>query len=310
MPLTKAAQAIIDEMVVANLPPLESMQADEARALMNAVMKTPPEDQDAINSIENRNIPGPAGELAVRIYKSDGPSLRPGLVHFHGGGWVLGDLDTHDGYCRRLANFSECAVIAVDYRIAPDARYPAAVDDCYGAVEWVAQHGTQIGVDKTRLGVVGDSAGGNIAAAVSLMARDRGGPKLKVQLLAYPAVDATMANTTIKEFTDGPFLTEAAMIWFWDHYLGDTGRTAPYVSPLFADSLEDLPPALIITAEADPLRGEGEAYAGALKAAGNEVVAQRCAGMFHAFLGMAAALPEGMQAIHAQADFARRQFGL
>jgi len=310
MPLTAAAQAIISQMEEANLPALETMQPDDAKALMNKIMATPPEDQEEVASVDNRSIPGPAGELAVRIYQPAGTAPRPALVHFHGGGWVLGNLDTHDGYCRRLANFSACTVIGVDYRVAPDDRYPAAADDCYAATEWVAANAAEIGVDATRLGVAGDSAGGNLATAVTLMARDRGGPALKVQLLSYPAVDATMANPSIKEFTDGPFLTEAAMIWFWDHYLGDQDRKQAHVSPLFAPSHGNLPPAFVITAESDPLRGEGEAYAEVLKKAGVKVEAKRYVGMFHAFLGMAAALPEGMQAIRDQAEFVRGQFNL
>jgi acetyl esterase len=240
-----------------------------------------------VGSVVDRRIPGPAGDIPVRVYTPNGTAPFPLLVYFHGGGWVLGGIDTHDGTCRSLANGAGCVVVSVDYRLAPEHRYPAAAEDCCAATQWAAAHAAELGADARRVAVGGDSAGGNLAAVVALMARDRGGPALVLQLLIYPATDARFDTASYRDNADGYLLTAADMRWFWDHYLGDSGRGAePYASPLRAADLSGLPPALVITAEFDPLRDEGEAYAKRLEDAGVASRLSRYDGMIHGFFGM------------------------
>ena len=219
----------------------------------------------------DRSIPGPSGDIELRIYRpnvtesstSSGPSGT--LVYYHGGGMVIGDLDTHDHACRELCSGAECVVVSVDYRLAPEHPFPAAVDDSFAALEWVADNISELGGDAARIAVGGDSAGGTLTAAMSLKARDAGGPNLVFQLLIYPWLDMTMASASIDENADGYVLTRDHLVWFRDHYLGDLGSSNdPMASPIFASSHADLPPALVITAEFDPLRDEGRAYAGKL----------------------------------------------
>jgi acetyl esterase len=212
------------------------------------------------------------------------PGPLPTLVFFHGGGWVTGDLDTHDPTCRWLTVLSGCQVVAVEYRCAPEAKFPAAPRDAYAALQWLVAHASGQGVDATRLAVGGDSAGGNIAAAVTLMARDHGGPALVFQLLVYPVTHHAFDTPSYRQYADGFLLTRAGMQWNWNHYLPDaaSGRD-PLASPLLAPDLAGLPPALLITAECDPLRDESEAYGRRLAAAGVPVEMRRHDGMLHAF---------------------------
>ena len=207
-------------------------------------------------------IPGPDGPLGVRIYAPDAAAPLPVLVYFHGGGWVLGNLDTSDAQCRSLTNAIGCVTVSVDYRLAPEARFPAAVEDCYAATRWVADNASELGCDSKRVAVGGTSAGANLAAVVPLMARDRGHPSLAYQVLVYPITDGSMDTSSYRENAEGYFLTAGAMAWFWKHYINDDrDRSHPYAAPLNAADLSGLPPALVITAEYDPLRDEGEAYA-------------------------------------------------
>ena len=224
--------------------------------------------------------------MRLRFYvPADAPSAPlPALVFFHGGGWVTGDLDTHDATCRWLAVLSGCQVVAVEYRCAPEAKFPAAPRDAYAALQWLAAHAGEQGVDATRLAVGGDSAGGNIAAAVTLMVRDRGGPALVFQLLVYPVTHHAFDTPSYLRYADGFLLTRKGMQWNWNHYLPDatTGRD-PLASPLLAPDLAGLPPALLITAECDPLCDESEAYGRRLAEAGVPVETRRHDGMLHAF---------------------------
>jgi acetyl esterase len=207
------------------------------------------------------------------------------LVYFHGGGWVIGNPDTHDNLCKALANRSSARVVSVDYRLAPEHRFPAAPEDCYAATCWVAERGAEIGVDGARLAVAGDSAGGNLATVVALMARDRGGPRLRHQVLIYPVTDCDFDTPSYRDNAEGYLLTRDAMRWFWDHYLPDPDlRTNPYAAPLRAEKLAGLPPATVLTAEYDPLRDEGEAYAARLREAGVPVEATRHHGQIHGFV--------------------------
>jgi acetyl esterase len=209
----------------------------------------------------------------------------PVVVYLHGGGWVLCGLETHDTGCRTLADRLGAVVISVDYRRAPEDQFPAAAEDSYAATVWAAGQARELGGDPARMVVAGDSAGGNLAAAVALMARDRGGPAIAYQLLVYPVIDVARNTMSYRENATGYYLTAQHMQWYWEQYLGPADGHDPYASPIYAD-LAGLPPALIVTAEHDPLRDEGEAYAEALQRAGVDATARRYAGMFHGFFNM------------------------
>jgi acetyl esterase len=216
------------------------------------------------------------------------------IVYFHGGGWVIGELDTVDNPLRRIANRTGAVVVSVDYRLAPEHVYPAAFDDSYAATAWVAEHAAELGGDPERVAVSGDSAGGNLAAAVAIAARDRQGPRLAAQLLIYPVTDFDFTTESYEQNGEGYLLTKGSMQWFWAHYLGaqDLGKD-PYACPARADDLAGLPPAFVATAEFDPLRDEGEAYAAKLRIAGVDVTAKRYDGMLHGFAWTLGATPSG-----------------
>ena len=210
------------------------------------------------------------GQIGARVYTPEGNLPMGVLVYFHGGGWVLGDLESHDRVCRALANQAGCVVVSVDYRLAPEHVFPAGAEDCYAATKWVSENAASINADATRLAVGGDSAGGNLAAVVSMMARDRGGPAINFQLLLYPVTDCALDTPSQKEFAaDGFVLSRADMEWFWKNYADTVAeKNNPYACPLRAKDLKSLPPALVLTASHDPLRDEGERFAGRLIAAG------------------------------------------
>ena len=248
-------------------------------------------DKERVHAVEDRTIPGPAGEIPVRIYRPSAATGLPVLVYFHGGGWVICDLETHDPTCRAISNGADCVVVSVDYRLAPEHKFPAAADDAYAATAWVAAHASELGADASRVAVGGDSAGGNLTAAVALMARDRGGPPLAFQVLIYPVLDLASESASRKENGEGYFLTAAGMTWYEEQYLrDDADRKNVLASPLLADDLAGLPPALVVTAEYDPLRDEGEAYGRRLNEAGVPATVSRYDGMFHGFLAFAGAL--------------------
>ncbi|MEE9278133.1 MAG: alpha/beta hydrolase, partial [Dehalococcoidia bacterium] len=236
---------------------------------------------------------------------------HPALIFYHGGGWVIGDLETHDTVCRRQCNAIGGVVIAVDYRLAPEHQYPAAAEDAYAVAKWVSGNAPGIDVDASRIAVGGDSAGGNLTAVVALMARDRGGPALCAQVPIYPVTDYDFSTTSYRDNADGYLLTKDAMVWFWDHYLPmpEAGKEA-YASPLRADDLSGLPPALVITAEFDPLRDEGEAYAQRLSEAGVATTLHRYDGMVHGFYQLGAAIPTAHEAAEETAAFLKAAFKL
>jgi acetyl esterase len=263
----------------------------------------------ALQNVEDRTIPGPGGAIPVRIYTPEGQAPFPGLVFFHGGGWVVGDLDTHDSPCRQLAKKAGCVVVSVAYRLAPEHKFPAAVDDGYTATQWVATHATQLGIDPQRIAVGGDSAGGNLAAVIAQMARAKEGPGLMFQLLVYPAVDGTLSFPSIQENGQGYLLTQDSIHYYYNHYVpAGTDRTHVLLSPFYAESFAGLPPAHIITAEFDPLRDEGEAYAAQLQAAGVPVTWTRYDGMIHAFFSLDGVLDQGKKAIDEAATVLRAAF--
>ena len=302
MPLDPQVKTLLDQMAAAGQPPFHAQSPQDARKAMYAMLDVlgPGE---AVHKVENRSVPGPAGDIPIRIYT---PSVTPAgiLVYYHGGGWVVGDLQTYDIVCRALTNAAGCTVVSVDYRLAPEHKFPAGPEDCYAAANWAAHNAAALGSDAGHLAVGGDSAGGNLAAAVSLMGRDRGGPKIRHQMLIYPAIDAAMETASQKEFTqDGYILSRLDMEWFWGHYLANRsdGDNA-YASPNRARDLRGLPPAHIITAEFDPLRDEGEAYGEMLKKAGNQVKLKRYAGVVHGFVSLAPVIDQGKTAIRELAD--------
>jgi len=265
--------------------PSHTLSPESARA-QRRDRHVPPERADDVARVRDRGIEGPGGHVPVRIYEPDGPGPHPGLVYFHGGGWVIGSVDSHDPLCRALTNATGAVVVSVDYRLAPEHTFPAAAEDAYAATEWVVARATELGVDPGRLAVAGDSAGGNLAAVVSLMARDRDGPEIAYQLPIYPVTDHTLAYDSYPENAEwGP--TSQAMGWFWDHYLArDVDAYNPYAAPLWARSLSDLPPATVVTAGFDCLRDEGAAYAERLEAEGVEATRRHYEGMTHGFMSI------------------------
>jgi len=283
------ARAIVDQ--IAALPQLPTLTPVEARGRPVPLEAAP----EAVGSVTARAIPGPGGPLTVRIYRPR-DALRAALVYFHGGGWVVGSLDSADGTCRALTNRSRCVVISIGYRLAPETKFPGAVEDAYAATRWVADNAADLRIDPTRIAVGGASAGGNLAAAVALLARERGGPKIAFQLLTVPVTELRSTARSTDEFAEGYGLTRADMEWYGSHYIAsDAERDHPYASVLRAD-LHGMPPAFVITAECDPLRDDGEAYAERLSKLGIAARYQRYPGMFHGFMSFPGVLPEAAEA--------------
>jgi acetyl esterase len=254
---------------------------------------------EEIQRVDDRLVPTPEGDIAVRVYTPEAAvgANRGVLLWLHGGGWVIGDLDTADATCRALANRAGAVVVSVDYRLAPEHPAPAALEDCLSALMWTVENAELLGVDATKVAVGGDSAGGNLAAMLCQRVRDDFGPEVDFQLLVYPVTDLTLGHPSMEENAEGYFLTKASMEWFVDCYLGDRERKDPAVSPLFADDLSGLPPALVITAEYDPLRDEGEAYATRLQEAGVPTQHLRYDGQIHGFFAMASMLDDARAAL-------------
>jgi acetyl esterase len=309
MPLDPAAKVLMDQIAALGGPQLHEMSPVEARESFKA-MAAMAGDAIEVARVENRTIPGPASAIPIRIYTPQGGGRLPVLVYFHGGGWVIGGLDTHDRTCRGLANAGSCVVVSVDYRLAPENAFPAAPDDCFCALQWVAANASEHGGDTDRIAVGGDSAGGNLAAVVAQMARDRNGPPVRYQLLIYPVTDSARDTASYRDNGEGYFLTGDGMAWFWQQYLPSPQEGAhPYASPLRAEDVSGLPPGLVITAEYDPLRDEGEAYAARLREAGVSVETCRYDGMIHGFVGMGAVLSQGDEAIEKAGQVMRSALG-
>jgi acetyl esterase len=307
MAVTPEVQAILDAMEALGIPPPEQQTPEQLRQAYREFTQLGSRAEMA--QVVDRTVPGPAGDIRVRVYvPTTEPGPRPVLVYFHGGGWVIGDLDTHDGTVRALAAASGVTGVAVDYRLAPEHPFPAALDDALATVRWLAEpaNAAELDVDPSRLAVGGDSAGGNLAAVVAQQVRD-GGPPLRLQLLVYPVADLTLSHPSMDEHAEGYFLTKAEMAWFRMHYVGTANWTDPRVSPLLAsdDAVRGVAPAHVITAEYDPLRDEGEAYAAKLRAAGVEATTTRYEGMIHGFFSMGDMVPEGKVAIDEAAQALR-----
>ncbi len=309
MPINPQVQALLDEFDKQGLPPFDQMSVPLARVVTLGFRDLQGEPQD-VAEVRDILVPGPAGSLPVRLYHPSPGSRLPLVVYFHGGGWVIGDIEVVDKPCRTLANAAGCIVASVNYRLSPETKFPGPVEDCYAATRWLADNAGAAGADGQFIAVAGDSAGGNLAAAVSLMARDRGGPTLSYQVLVYP-VTAPAAGTTFASYRDnaeGYLLTRASMEWFWDHYLASPDDDKnPYASPLHAPDLGGLPPAMVITAEFDPLRDEGRAYAHRLREAGVSVKSSHYDDMTHGFLWMAGAVDRGRELIREIGEELRKQ---
>jgi acetyl esterase len=287
MPLDPQAQAFLDQMVSLGGPQLHTLSPEDARKAFDMLAQLSGLKPEAVAKVEDRLIPGPGGQIPVRFYTPQGQPPFPVLLFFHGGGFVIGSIELYDEFCRALTNGAGCIVISVGYRLAPEHKFPAAVEDCYAATKWVAVNAKAIGGDSMRIAVGGDSAGGNLAAVVALMARDKGTVPLVLQLLMYPATNLAHDTLSAQENANDYFLTRDDMFWFRSLYLSaDADRNNPYASPLRAQDLHGLPPALVITAEYDPLRDEGEAYAARLLEAGVATTCTRYDGMIHGFLSL------------------------
>jgi acetyl esterase len=281
----------------AKLPDLNVMPPVEGRAEFEKRAAADPRLCEEVASVSDRTIPGPAGKIPVRIYTPQGTGPFPVVLFFHGGGWVLGSINTHDEVPRSICHRSGSVVVSVDYRLAPEHKFPAALDDCYAALVWASEHAAEIDGDGKRIALAGDSAGGNLVAAVSQKARDQKGPKIALQILIYPVINHNLDTASYHQMSRGYGLTRSAMQRFWIDYLAKPADGAsPYVSPIRAECLAGLPPALILSAHWDVLRDEGEAYAAALAQAGVPVECTRYLTMNHGFIRQAASFEEGRKA--------------
>ena len=308
MAIDPQVQEFLDELKLLKAPSLSTLTPDEARVGMivsSAALGSP----EPVEKTEDCRVPGPSGEIPVRIYRSDVAGPLPVLVYYHGGGWVLGGIATHEAFCCSIANAAECIVVSVAYRLAPEYKYPAAADDAYAATKWVFEHAWRFDGDPQRIAVGGDSSGGNLAAVVALMARDRAAFRPVLQVLIYPITDFNLDRPSYRENADGYMLTREDMAWFWQCYLARSeDGYQPYASPLRAANLDGLPPALVITAQYDPLRDEGEAYAARLREASVPVVLTRYNGMIHGFIRRTARFDQARVAVNEMVSALKRAF--
>ena len=282
-------KAFLNKINTARGPPIYKMSPSDARMALTKVQQASKVSLLPADIEDLSILGGPAGQVSLRIVRPEGSgkATLPAIMYFHGGGWVMGDKHTHDRLVREIANLTSSAVVFVDYSRSPEARYPVAIEECYRATEYMAESGDQHHIDGSRLIVAGDSVGGNMAAVVPMMAKQRKGPTISLQVMFYPVTDAGMDTSSHRQYAEGYWLSREAMKWFWDQYLPDkAARRQSLVSPLQAsvDQLEGLPPAVIITEEYDVLRDEGEAYARKLIDAGVKVTAVRCLGTIHDFM--------------------------
>jgi acetyl esterase/lipase len=291
MALDPDAERVLEMVRLSGRAPYETLTASEARELYLAAHDVLAPDPPPVAEIRELSAAGPSGAaVPLRLYRGATTTrgeIAPALVYFHGGGWVIGDLDTHDSLCRHLANVARCVVVAVDYRLAPEHKFPAAVEDCFAATTWIAEEAAALEVDRERLAVGGDSAGGNLAAVVSLIARDRGTPKLRYQALLYPPLECAMTHPSHDRFAEGYLLTRPTLKWFYEHYLRGPADVGDWrASPLRAADLSGVVPALVLTAGNDVLCDEGEAYARRLQQAGVPVQLRKFPDQIHGFLTM------------------------
>jgi acetyl esterase len=296
MTLDPQAKLVLDQIAASGAPPMETLSPEDVRKAF--VM--PQGELEPVGKTKDKTIPGPSQDIPIRIYyPMEEQSSYPALVFYHGGGWVIGNIESHDNVCRALTNLANCLTISVDYRLAPEHKFPAAVDDSYAAVQYVYDHAEEFQVDQSRIAVGGDSAGGNLAAVISNLAKDRNSPSICFQLLIYPSTNlGGEATISMVENSEGYFLTKGAMEWFKDCYLnGEEDKQNNLVTPALYHDFSGLPSALVITAEYDPLRDEGENYGKLLAAAGVDVDCARYEGVIHGFVSMASVIDKGIQAL-------------
>lgn len=287
MPLDPQTQVVLERLkamnfvLTRNMTPAQARRRERALAQLTASSETEP-----VAHVENHHIPGPTGDISLRTYTPQGCGPFPMLIYFHSGGGVIGDLDSDDALCRRLTNLGECLVVSVGYHLAPEYKFPIGLEECYLAIQWIAAHATNFNGAPSRIAIGGMSAGGTIAAVLAHMARDRGGPELVFQLLLVPLTDFRLPNTSsLEEYAEGYLLTKEDIIWFTNHYLNsEEDKSNPLASPYLASTFAGLPPALVITAEYDPLRDDGERYGKRLEEAGVPVTISRRAGAIHGFM--------------------------
>ena len=299
--------ALLEVMDARGGTPIQNMDPVDARAVRNEGLKLTGGERLELARVEDLQIPSGRGSIAARLYSANTTGRKAALIYFHGGGFVVGNLETHDAVCRSLAGESGAVVIAVDYALAPENRFPAAVEDAYAATLWIVENAGRLGLDGQRISVGGDSAGGTLAIVTAMRCRDAGGPALRSQVLFYPVTDLSSFDTeSYRSLSEGYGLSRAAMIWFGAQYLPSADFAQhPEASPLLATDFKGLPPALLITAEFDPLRDEGEAYARRLEGAGVPVQLSRYDGMIHGFVAMRGVVAGGRRAIGEAAAFLR-----
>ncbi|MFM9427975.1 acetyl esterase [Variovorax sp. GrIS 2.14] len=307
------ARALMDLMAERGVPPTHTLSPAEARAFYRERRTFTQPEPPQVAAVRELTATTPQGDIPLRLYRplgSDATTVLPVLVYYHGGGWVIGDLDTHDTLCRELANAAGCAVVAVDYRMGPEHRFPAAVDDVLAATRWVREQAGALRLDPGRLAVGGDSAGGNLAAVVALAARDAGDLPIAFQLLIYPATDMRRGHPSHTTNGDGYVLTRDTLAYFHDHYIADPAHDLDWrASPLLHTDLAGLPPALVITVGYDPLRDEGLDYARALTEAGNRATCVCFERQIHGFITMGRVLDEANTAVALCAAELRRVLG-
>ena len=314
MPLDPQVKAYLDDLAAQDIPPIDEMTIDEIRENTRLESLTFG-DPEPLARIEDRVVPGlsdsagPGAAVPIRIYTPNVEGPLGAFVYYHGGGWVTGDIASHEGICCTLANAAACVVVSVEYRCAPENKYPTAVNDSYAATRWVFKNAGSLGIDPDRVAIGGDSAGGNLAAAVALMARDRGDLRPVLQVLIYPVIDYNFDTPSYRENAEGYGLTRDSMKWFWDRYLeNEEDGAQPYASPIRAKSLSGLPPALVQTAQYDPLRDEGEDYARRLQEAGVPATLTRYDGMIHGFFRRGVMFDRADVAVREVAEALRKSF--
>jgi acetyl esterase len=305
MPLDEDSRTLLEERRRQNIPPVAAMSLDDLRASREAWRTRSAVAGVSVHETAEHAVPVAGGAIRVRLYRPSAAAALPAILYLHGGGWVLGDLEHSDALCRHLCAEAGCVVANVDYRLAPEHRFPTAVEDGYAALGWL---GRQPGVDPARIAVAGSSAGGNLAAAIALMARDRAGPAIRAQLLVYPVLDAACGFPSYAAFAEGFIVSTEDMRWYWRQYLRlAADADGPYACPLRAADLSELPPALVITAECDPVRDDGERYAERLRGAGVPVRRTRYPGTLHGFFAMPGRFPKASAAIREAAAFLRAE---
>ena len=306
MTLDPQAQERLAQDAAIGARPVWELPLATARANQENRAKLPgPE----VASVVDMEVPAPDVAVGVRAYTPAGAGPFPVVVWMHGGGWVLGSVNSTDATCRAMANDTPCVVVSVEYRLAPETKFPGPAEDCYAVAQWVATNGARLNADTSRMAIAGASAGGNLAAAVALMARDRGGPALVQQTLVYPVTDGTLSTESYERCATGFGLSRDTMTWYWKQYLAsEADRENPYAAPARASDLSGLPPALVITGGYDVLADEGEAYAHRLEEAGVPTICTRYDGMIHGFFGMAAAVDKGKQAVEQAASIMQAAF--